>query len=179
MGKHSYQKTDETIAKYAMAAPVLWLLLWVYQEAFTLDNSFFLAQAASFIFVILMPMMYVFHRHAIKHIYARSIAKETKEHIARHRIILYVLSLIVPIVVFAVYWDLIFSESLVQNFVYGAMLALVTGSIQLTTINFLSIMMRPRSKYDPLPNVLATLAAYPIVTVPFFQSLVYFVLIVD
>ncbi len=177
MGKHDYQQIDLTVARAVILVPIVWVLLWIYQEAKVLDNTFFLAQAASFIFIILLPIMYVFHRHAVKQIYARHIAKETKQHIARHRVILYLLSLIVPFIVFVAYWDLIFNQSLEQNLVYGLMLVLVTASIQLTTINLLSLMMRAKSKHDPLPNVLATLVAYPLVAVPVFQSFVYFVLI--
>lgn len=177
MGLESYRNLDKKISTYVYAVPVLWTLLWIYQEFRVLDNSFFLAQSASFIFIVMLPLAYYYHYLTVKKLYAKHMNKDFKDHLARHRVRLYGLSLVVPIIVFAIYFGVIFRHSLEQNIVYGSMLIMVTGTLQLSFINMFSQFMYAPASHDPLPNVLTTLLAYPVIAMPVFQSLIYFTLI--
>lgn len=171
------QRADRASAMVVGVLPILWWLLWLYQAVASVPNDTFLAESASFVFAILMPVMYLIHRHTIMTVYARHQLREFKQRIAQHRATFFGLSLVSPLVVFSVYWSDIFRHGTEQNIVYGAMLVLDIAMIQLTTINWFSLLMMTRRKQDPVPHVLVTLLAYPVIAIPLFQSLIYFVLV--
>lgn len=167
---------DQKLAKLLVLMPLVWLLLWAYQEFTSMDNSMFLAQSASFVFMGMLPVAMWFHLGTIKKLYARSLNHDKKQKTWRHRRRLYLLSFLLPVGLIVYYFNSIFRHTLEQNIVYGAMLLIVAGTIQLVFIDTLSLMLWSAAKEYDLPRVLVKGLSYPIIALPVIQALIYFLL---